>query len=111
VVGHDDDASGGRDERPVGRGLDEVRRRQAGHRVDAVYSKDERVDVQRAQRCVRHRPGQGVRRSAHTAGEDDGQVVALGAVQQLGHAGRVRHGGQVGDVEQQVRHGVRRGPG
>src|SRR5674536_348178 len=50
--------------------------------------------------------GQRVRGSAHPAGQDDGQVVALGVVQQLGPSLGVRHHSQVGDVEQLVCDGV-----
>ena len=85
---------------PVGLGLDEVGRGQPGPLVDAVHAEDQGVDVQRPQRRDRNGSGKGVRRGAHAAGEDHGQVVAAGVVQQLGDARGVGDDGQVGDVAQ-----------
>ena len=111
VVGHHEHAPRGRDEGPVGLGLDQVGGGQARPLVDAVHAEDQRVDVQRAQRGDGDRAGQGVRGGAHPAGEDHREVVAGRVVQQLGHAGGVGDDGQVGDVAQLVRDRVGGGAG
>ena len=74
VVGDDDEPLGASDQRAVGLGLEQVRRREAGVLGHAVHAHEQHVDVQRAQRGQRDRPDERVRRRAHAAGQHDRQV-------------------------------------
>ena len=102
VVGDDDEPLRRGDERAVGLGLEQVRRRQAGVGGDAVHAEEEHVEVQRADRVDGDRPDERVRRRPHAAGQHDGQVGPRGAVEDVGDLDRVRHDGQVGDVGEVV---------
>ena len=70
VVGQHDDAPCHLDQRTVGLGLCQIGSGEADLGVETGAAEEERVEVQRRDRQVRHRPDERVRRRAHAAGED-----------------------------------------
>ena len=111
VVGDDDDAGRAREERLIRLRLEEVGRREARVRAHAVHAHEEGVDVEGADGRERDRADERVRRRADTAGEHDGQIRPVVAVEHRRHLERVRQDRQVGDVLQVVREPPRRRAG
>ena len=91
---------GGGDEGPVGLGLHEVGRAEAGSFGDAVHAHEHRVEVERAQRPDGDRADQRVGRGADAAGEHHRAIGTLRLVQHLGDPDRVGHDREVGDVDE-----------
>ena len=84
-----------RDQRLVGLGLEQVRRREARVLAHSVHAHEEHVDVERTERRRRDRADERVGGRPDAAREDDGQVGPLLGVEDVGDRQRVRDDRQV----------------
>ncbi len=103
------------DEGPVGLGLGQIGRGQAGLGVEAVTAEEEQIEVQRADGQVGERADQGVGRGADPAGQHHrvGRAVQASPspAEHVRHPQRVGHDREPRHVEQALRQRERRGPG
>ena len=98
-VGEHDQPAARAHHRPVGLGLEQVGRAEAGVAVHAVHAHEDGVDVQGVQRRDRQRPDQRVRRRPQATGQQHRDGVRPRAVQHVGHPDRVGDDREAGDVD------------